>query len=1001
MYCPKKMKKKKKIAVLAEGNEASHDWLLGPETPRAEQILQAVGAAYLELDYTARCRYLNQCAQEFWRVTPAEVLGKTIHEAFPAFVDSTEFGFMARALRERVPTQDQYFSPVNHRWMYWSATPQPDSVLFMFHALPAIPDSSEKLKEENRKLKDAQAVGQIGSFERYLPEDRLSWSDEMYRIHGLEPQSEEMTLTRCVALVHPEDQAQLKAAIRLLETQEKPLDLVQRIVRPDGSVRYVHRKAEIIRGEPGRASKVYGTVQDITRQKQAEEELAQSKELFQAVLQTVPLGIMVLQAVRDAQNTIVDFRYTMSNGVAERHLRVDLIGQTVRGVLAGYLNEENFRQMVTTVQTGQPAEYTYLYHRPDGPVWLYTHCYQLNDSLVVSQEDITARKKAEAALQHSRQLVKATLDSSPNMIEALEAVRDARGEIVDFRWLVINHQAAALLGEVIGQSLLQHKPGVVPAGLFQKFVQVVETGKSLRFKTEYRHKPYDGWYDLSVQKMNDGVVITTLDITERKRAADRIKEQAHFIAGIAAATPDVLLVMDLTTQQITYCNRPVATLMGYSKKQIAKMTNPFLDLIYAEDLPLVQQHIQAIKEAPNGEVKEVEYRLQHADGTLRWFLDRSTVFRRNEAGEVTEKICISQDVTARKQQQEEITKNLNILQQSEELAHLGSWEYYLPTGEFSWSEGMYRLFGLPPGTPVTPEIYLNFVVPEDRLLAQKIVASIRQGALPFEETLRLLTDGQIRTLKLKAVVIPNEQGQLVKVLGVDLDVTEVQRLEADYLQLQLHQQKELLLAILDTQEEERRRIAEGLHNGIGQLLYAAKLNLDQIKLKDIAADAGQTHHYKDQADQLLREAIIQTRRVSHELIPTTLEDFGLAIAINDIGTKYSNPSFSLHCRVSNVRSPLEKHLQLAIYRMAQELANNIVKHADATAASIQIAEQADCISIMAEDNGRGFNTRQAKVKGLGLKAIRDRVKLLNGTLEIDSNPHQGTLISIYLPLATS
>jgi signal transduction histidine kinase len=96
---------------------------------------------------------------------------------------------------------------------------------------------------------------------------------------------------------------------------------------------------------------------------------------------------------------------------------------------------------------------------------------------------------------------------------------------------------------------------------------------------------------------------------------------------------------------------------------------------------------------------------------------------------------------------------------------------------------------------------------------------------------------------------------------------------------------------------------------------------------------------------------------------------------------------------------MEKHLQVAIYRMAQELANNIVKHAGATQASIVVREEADFIILQGEDNGKGFDTGQDKTNGQGLKSIRDRVKLLNGTMEMESRAGVGSLISIYLPLS--
>jgi signal transduction histidine kinase len=204
----------------------------------------------------------------------------------------------------------------------------------------------------------------------------------------------------------------------------------------------------------------------------------------------------------------------------------------------------------------------------------------------------------------------------------------------------------------------------------------------------------------------------------------------------------------------------------------------------------------------------------------------------------------------------------------------------------------------------------------------------------------------------------------------------------------------LLLAILEAQENERKRIAEGLHNGLGQLLYAAKLNLGQL----LPEDPGQGQ-VRDKVDRLLVEAIDQTRRISHELMPITLEDLGLEAAIRDICCKFSHLSLDFKCWVFNMRHPQEKHLQLAIYRIAQELANNIVKHAGATQASIVLREEVDFIILQGEDNGKGFDPGEVKSNGLGLKSIRDRVKLLNGSMELDSSPGKGTLISIYLPLS--
>src|SRR5690606_25168234 len=122
----------------------------------------------------------------------------------------------------------------------------------------------EKLKEEHLKLKNAQAIGHIGSFERKLPGDLITYSEEFYRILGLDPKSHAIGVEEFMSHVHPDDREFYQAAIDHTHATGAPLDLVTRIVRADGSIRHVHRRAAIMYNEDGTPEKVYGTVQDVT-----------------------------------------------------------------------------------------------------------------------------------------------------------------------------------------------------------------------------------------------------------------------------------------------------------------------------------------------------------------------------------------------------------------------------------------------------------------------------------------------------------------------------------------------------------------------------------------------------------------------------------------------------------------------------------------------------------------------------------------------------------------
>jgi PAS domain S-box-containing protein len=131
-------------------------------------------------------------------------------------------------------------------------------------------------------------------------------------------------------------------------------------------------------------------------------------------------------------------------------------------------------------------------------------------------EERTAEVKA------TKEILQATLDSSPYEIQAFKSVRNEMGKIIDFTWVMNNRQAVAQNGNVIGKSLLQLNPWMVKAGLFEKFVQVTETGTPLDLEQFYKNEPLDHWFHITVVKMGDGFVMSTEDITEKRRSREEI-----------------------------------------------------------------------------------------------------------------------------------------------------------------------------------------------------------------------------------------------------------------------------------------------------------------------------------------------------------------------------------------------------------------------------------------------------------------------------------------------
>ncbi|UOQ74116.1 PAS domain-containing sensor histidine kinase [Hymenobacter cellulosilyticus] len=356
----------------------------------------------------------------------------------------------------------------------------------------------------------------------------------------------------------------------------------------------------------------------------------------------------------------------------------------------------------------------------------------------------------------------------------------------------------------------------------------------------------------------------------------------------------------------------------------------------------------------------------------------------------------AEDITARKLLEQAQIKSYTLLQESEAVAGMGSWDYDLGTQQLMWSDGLYRLLDRPVGSPVRLQHFLDAVVDDDRTTAGHLIRILTAGTSSFDTLLRLRVGDEVKTVRFKAVLLPAAPGAPERVLGVCLDVSDVQRLEAENLALKLDQHKELLLAILQAQENERQRLAEVLHNGLGQVLYATKLHLDQLGTPTLLALPALASLHQQTA-RLLADAMQQTRTLAHELVPTSLVEYGLAAAVRDVCRDLSTPQLRVECHIWGEPQHLPQPIQVTLFRLAQELVHNIVRHAGASQATLELEILPNGVSLRAEDNGHGFDAQEA-AEGLGLRTVRDAVALLGGTVAIDSSPEFGTHIRLRIPL---
>lgn len=215
----------------------------------------------------------------------------------------------------------------------------------------------------------------------------------------------------------------------------------------------------------------------------------------------------------------------------------------------------------------------------------------------------------------------------------------------------------------------------------------------------------------------------------------------------------------------------------------------------------------------------------------------------------------------------------------------------------------------------------------------------------------------------------------------------------------LQKQNEVNKALISGEEKERKRVAQDLHDGMGSLLSTLRLNAESIDLSSKNLTTAEAVAYQNVLD-MIDKACTELRNISHNMLPSGIEHFGLRATLESLANKLNQTSSTQFLIDTFELERLQnKDTALQVYRIVLELMNNIIKHAFATQAIVQLIMQQHQLNIVVEDNGRGFS-QETKSSGLGLLSVRSRVEALQGKITIDTNA-EGTTIIIEIPHATT
>ncbi|MEZ5002479.1 MAG: PAS domain S-box protein [Chitinophagales bacterium] len=234
----------------------------------------------------------------------------------------------------------------------------------------------------------------------------------------------------------------------------------------------------------------------------------------------------------------------------------------------------------------------------------------------------------------------------------------------------------------------------------------------------------------------------------------------------------------------------------------------------------------------------------------------------------------------------------------------------------------------------------------------------------------------------------DSEGKFIEAVASVLDITQ-----------QVESNKKVMESIIETENLERTRIATTLHDSIGQNLTSLHLMLGSIAKSETIGEADLNNVKK--AIKIAKDTILETRQISHNLMPKYISRFGLLASIDnlvqDLNATNSGIEFTLYSNFTD--DILSISIQIAIYRIIQEAVNNILKYSKAEHVYIQLVKHGNIITVLIDDDGCGFDINTVEhQESLGLKSIKNRANSISAELEIDTMPDRGTTISLQLTL---
>jgi PAS domain S-box-containing protein len=614
--------------------------------------------------------------------------------------------------------------------------------------------------------------------------------------------------------------------------------------------------------------------------------------------------------------------------------------------------------------------------------------YNNKKARMVVANDITKKIAAEKAIRESEEKYRTLVEQAFDAI----IIYSPAGIILDSNQTACSYTGYThkqLQGLHIMNLFFKEDLAAIPINL-----ERIEAGQPT---LDYRRiKKKDGSYlemEISTKKMPDGnMMAIARDITVRKKAerellqSQKRLEQAQAIAHLGNWE------VNFETNQSKWSDEAYR-LYGIVPGDHNLSMQEWMSFVHPEDLDQVQRTIGDSQKTLSN--ISFHHRIIRKDGAIRHIYSEAR-YEFNKEGKPIGLYGISHDVTESKEAEEEVRKINERFQYATKATSDIIWELNFETKEYLLHEGKEKLFA--PGTIIDWKLGTEgkYIVEEDR---EKVRLSFYDARMDMNRVLWELEyrvyakEGSVLFITNHAIFIRDKNGKVLRAIGALTVITDKKKLEADLLAQQRQEQIRVTATALEAQEKERHAIGIELHDNVNQILVATNLTLSLIK-----ANPEKAHTLVASAMQNLQDVIQENRKIAHvfvapNLITETLADQLTKLMDNMLGAA----GVEAHIFTKGLQEELlTKEMKINIYRIAQEQCTNIVKYAKASKVNMTLRTEKGYFEMMISDNGVGMDSHK-KVNGIGIRNIKGRLSVFNGTAKIITAPGKGFALEIMIP----